>query len=258
MLRVWSVTVVLMLARSVYPASVLGRRVAYNKGALAAVKETSMVGTSLSDRWLLERIRSGDAQAWSQLVARYEGRLLACARRRLRDAEEARDVVQETFLALHNAALHLSQSWDLQTFLFSVLRNKIIDRLRKSGRHPLQQLQEENPGWNLASNRSGPSTQFRSQERRELESRALADALAQLVGEWKRRGEYEKLKVMELLLVKGWPNRQVAACLHIEPQRVANIRFAALERLRELLRQRQLNPDVFPELQPQCLSEEAG
>lgn len=203
-----------------------------------------------SDRWLLEQIRRGDTEAWAQLLARYEGRLLACARRRLRDPEASRDVVQETFLALHHAAPHLSASWDLQTFLFSVLRNKVIDLLRKQGRHPLQQLQEEMSEWNLSAGSSGPSTHLRSQERREMEARALADALAELVTDWKHRGEYEKLKVLELLLVKGWRNRQVADALGIAPQRVANIRFAALTRLQQLLRHRQLNPDVFPELQP--------
>ncbi|MCS7166243.1 MAG: RNA polymerase sigma factor [Gemmatales bacterium] len=203
----------------------------------------------ISDKLLLERIRQGDSEAWTQLVARYQGRLLASARRRLRDPNLAQDVVQETLLALHQAAPHLQHSWDLQTFLFSVLRNKIIDQLRKQGRHPLQQWADDPQLASVASGGAGPSTWFRHQERRDLEARTLAEVLQQLVSEWKGHGDYERLKVVELMFVKGWPNRQVAAFLKIDPQRVANIRFAVLERIRSLLRKRQLSPDVFPELQ---------
>lgn len=203
----------------------------------------------LSDQLLLERIRQGDAQAWTQLVERYQGRLLAAARRRLRDPTLAQDVVQETFLALHNALAHLPPSWDLQTFLFSVLRNKIIDQLRKQGRHPWQQWPEDPQLSQVTSPGVGPSTYYRHHERQELEARTLAEVLRELVHDWKTRGDYQRLMVVELLFVKGWANRQVAAFLGLDPQRVANIRFAVIERVRQLLQKRQLNPDIFPELQ---------
>ncbi|GBD36314.1 ECF RNA polymerase sigma-E factor [bacterium HR36] len=203
----------------------------------------------LSDELLLQRIREGDATSWEELVARYQGRLVAAARRRLRDQSLAHDVVQETFLALHKAASHLPATWDLQTFLFSVLRNKIVDVLRKQGRHPVHHWPEDPHFSAVAYAGAGPSTCCRRQERQELEAQTLAEVLRELVTEWKQRGDYERLQVIELLFVKGWPNRQVAAFLGLAPQRVANLRFAVVERLRQLLQKRALNPDVFPELQ---------
>ena len=53
---------------------------------------------------------------------------------------------------------------------------------------------------------------------------------------------------LELLMVKGWANRDVAAFLKISEQQVANFRFAAVKKLTEHIRLSNLPVDVFPEL----------
>ena len=63
------------------------------------------------------------------------------------------------------------------------------------------------------------------------------------------RRDYLRLKVLELLLVKGWANRDVAGFLAISEQQVANYRFAAVKKLTEHIRDAGLPADVFPELQ---------
>ena len=57
-----------------------------------------------------------------------------------------------------------------------------------------------------------------------------------------------RLKVLELLWVKGWANRDVAAFLEVSEQQVANYRFAAVKKLTEQIRAAGLSADVFPEL----------
>ena len=54
--------------------------------------------------------------------------------------------------------------------------------------------------------------------------------------------------MLELLLVKGWANRDVAKFLEIGEQQVANYRFAAMRKLAEHIRDAGLPADVFPEL----------
>ena len=54
--------------------------------------------------------------------------------------------------------------------------------------------------------------------------------------------------MLELLWVKGWANRDVAAFLGVGEQQVANYRFAAVKKLTEQIRDAGLSPDVFPEL----------
>ncbi len=89
----------------------------------------------------------------------------------------------------------------------------------------------------------------RSQERRDLESAAIVRSLGELIRTWKERGEYNRVKVLELLWVKGWANRDVAAFLKVSEQQVANYRFAAVRKLSEHVRGAGLSADVFPELQ---------
>ena len=73
--------------------------------------------------------------------------------------------------------------------------------------------------------------------------------LGQIIRGWQDKGDYTRLKVMELLWVKGWANRDVAAFLDISEQQVANYRFAAVKKLSELVRAAGLSADVFPDLQ---------
>jgi RNA polymerase sigma-70 factor (ECF subfamily) len=64
----------------------------------------------------------------------------------------------------------------------------------------------------------------------------------------RERGENVRLKVLELLWVKGWANKDVASFLGVGEQQVANYRFAAVRKLSEMIRDAGLSADVFPEL----------
>ncbi len=96
--------------------------------------------------------------------------------------------------------------------------------------------------------RKGVSSMARSAERKAIESGAVVKVLKTLIDNWKAEGECERIKVMELLLVKGWANKDVAAFLKIKEQQVANIRFAAVKKMTDAMRAEGLPADVFPEL----------
>src|SRR3954464_7840748 len=83
-----------------------------------------------ADRYLLERVRQSDGEAWSQLVAKFQGRLLAFARaQQVRDAD-AEDLVQDTFLRFLRGLDAYRGEASLETYLFLVLRRRIIDEMR--------------------------------------------------------------------------------------------------------------------------------
>jgi RNA polymerase sigma-70 factor (ECF subfamily) len=205
---------------------------------------------SESDRLLVEQIRRGDSRAWDQLIARYEGRLLAFVERRLRDRAASEDVVQETFIGFLNSLPNYDAQRELQTYLFTIASHKLTDHLRRSGRHPLHTGSDSSSDILQQQHDPGPaaSSLARSQERRQLESAAVAECLGRLVQEWRQRGDYARLKALELLLVKGWANRDVAAFLDLGEQQIANYRFAAVKKLGEHIRSAGLPADVFPEL----------
>src|SRR5215471_20681529 len=82
------------------------------------------------DRYLLQQIAHGDGEGWSQLVRTYQGRLLAFARSRLSRKEEAEDLVQDTFIAFLEGLKNFRENASVETFLFTILRRKLIDFFR--------------------------------------------------------------------------------------------------------------------------------
>jgi RNA polymerase sigma-70 factor (ECF subfamily) len=203
---------------------------------------------SENDRMLIQQIRAGDTRAWEHLIACYEGRLLAFVHRRLHDRAASEDIVQETFIGFLTSLPNFDERRALQTYLFTIASHKLTDHLRKSGRHPLSQAPDDVLQTKLAEG-PGASSLARGQERRELEAEALARGLESLLGEWQSRGEFVRVKTLELLFVKGWANRDAAAFLKISEQQVANIRFAAVKKISDAVRQAGLPADVFPALQ---------
>ena len=83
----------------------------------------------------------------------------------------------------------------------------------------------------------------------------LAEALGQLVREWIERGDFDRLRCLELLIVKGWPNKDVAKHLGLTEQAVASYKFQTVGRLKEMARRglesgtnRRLNKSRLEEL----------
>jgi RNA polymerase sigma-70 factor (ECF subfamily) len=89
----------------------------------------------------MSTVVNADRETWvKEAVARFEGPLTLYASRLLRDADGARDVVQETFLKLCGS--ERSEIEDhLAEWLFTVCRNRALDVLRKEQR--MSQLREE-------------------------------------------------------------------------------------------------------------------
>lgn len=200
---------------------------------------------------LVEQIRAGNEAAWNELIARFEGRLLAFVDSRLRRRDAAEDVVQETLIGFLSSLPNYDPSRSLEGYLFSIAAHKLTDHLRREGRRPALPLSagdSSGGSWNLPGKDRPASSIMRSGERRELEAVALAAAIREQVDRWRSRGEWWKICCAELLFVRGWANKDVATKLKISEQQVANQKFDFLARLRTLLERQKLSADVFPEL----------
>ena len=204
-----------------------------------------------TDTLLVSRIRDGETQAWDELIARFEGRLLAFVESRIGNRTASEDVVQEALIGFLNSLPNFDDSRPLESYLFSIAAHKLTDHLRREGRRPTLPLAghpSRNDSPDLPGPARGASSILRSGERRDLESAALVHALAEQVGRWRERGDWEKLKCIELLFVRGTANKDVAAELGISEQTVANYKFDFLARLRTLIQRQGLSQEVFPEL----------
>ena len=207
---------------------------------------------SQSDTLLIDRIRAGEADAWDELIGRFEGRLLAFVEIRLRDRNASEDVVQETFIGFLTSLPNYDARRPLESYLFSIAAHKLTDYLRRQGRRPALPLlgggTSSQDDWEVPGSQRAASSLARSGERQYLEEAALVQALRQLIAHWRSRGDWEKIQCTELLFVRGVANKDVATLLGITEQTVANYKFDFLAKLRASVRGQGLPVDVFPEL----------
>jgi len=206
---------------------------------------------SHTESLLIQHVRGGDAEAWRQLIAQFEGRLLAFVEKRTGNRSAAEDVVQETFVGFLTSLPNYDGRRPLEGYLFSIAAHKLTDLLRREGRRPTLPLMARDPSssqWEPMDHGRAVSSMARSSERRHLEEAALVSALAEQIDHCRRRGQWDRLCAAELLFVRGWSNKEVASRLRMTEQTVANYKFEFLARLRTAVRKQGLPEEVFPEL----------
>jgi RNA polymerase sigma-70 factor, ECF subfamily len=119
---------------------------------------------------LAARIAAGDRIAENEIVVHFAPRIRAMAVVRTRDPDLARDLTQDTLLAVLQA-MRKGQVRDgdrIEGFVAGVTRNVINNYRRRSLRHPESPLDEDTPAIAVDDDRDGP-------ERRRLMARALAE-----------------------------------------------------------------------------------
>jgi len=85
----------------------------------------------LDDRALVTRILEGDADRFTDLVARYEKRVVNYVYRITHRYEDAHDLAQEIFVKVYLALDRYDPKYQFSTWLFRIAQNSAIDALRK-------------------------------------------------------------------------------------------------------------------------------
>ena len=194
------------------------------------------MAASEADAYLIEAVQRGDQDAWRDIIGRYEGRLISFARRMLAQPAEAEDIVQETFLGLMRSLPNYDKRRSLETYLFAILRNKLNDHFRKQRggqRQSLESLELDDApdAWLSAET---PSRHLAGAEDLERQRSALVECLRKYVDQCRAQSRFQELMVVEMLMVIGMRNREVAADLELTETGVAGIKFRVLERWRDL------------------------
>lgn len=79
---------------------------------------------------LVEQCRSGDPQAFAQLVTLHEGMVFNLATRLLGNSEEAKDVSQDVFLQVYRALGRFEGRSSLKTWIYRICVNQCRNRRR--------------------------------------------------------------------------------------------------------------------------------
>jgi len=187
------------------------------------------------ERLMIASIRRGDPRAWEELIARYEGRLLAFVESRLGNRAASEDVVQEAFLGFLLSLPNYDEATPVESYLFSIAAHKLTDVLRREGRRPTLPLvlSDSRGGAEPPGSARRASSLVQSGERRFAEEQVIAQCLRDLVQSWIDGGEIERLECIELLFVLGWPNKSVAQRLGLSEQAVANHKHFVVAKLKD-------------------------
>jgi RNA polymerase sigma-70 factor (ECF subfamily) len=96
-----------------------------------------------SDEELMTEYLGGSSAAFGELFSRYAPMLLRIMRRRLRSAEDADELVQQTFLQMHRARNDFDAGRKLRPWLMTIAFNLQRELFRKRQRRPEAPLDTE-------------------------------------------------------------------------------------------------------------------
>jgi RNA polymerase sigma-70 factor (ECF subfamily) len=89
-----------------------------------------------NDIVLVERVQSGDKQAFNLLVQKYQFRIRHLVARFIKDSAEQEDIVQETFIKAYRAIARFRGDSAFYTWLYRIAVNTSKNYLVAAGRRP--------------------------------------------------------------------------------------------------------------------------
>jgi RNA polymerase sigma-70 factor (ECF subfamily) len=111
---------------------IFGKSVAFDREGLPQVASATYDSHAFAEAEVdfIERLRSGDPEAFDNLITRYSADIYAVLFRITENAEEAADLTQETFLSALKAIRTFRGESELKTWLFRIAVNHSRNRFR--------------------------------------------------------------------------------------------------------------------------------
>lgn len=191
-----------------------------------------------ADEHLLRLIADGDEDGWRQFVQRFQGRLLAFASRQVGSADSADDLVQETFVAFLRAMHSYRRDCELESFLFQILRRRIVDHFRRQGKRRELPVCGFAAGDDASPIDNAPSPEPPQSDREELDfaTAGLSFAISQLAGRLRELRKFRDLKIAEGVFFAGRGNQEIATLISATPNEIAVVKRRMIQRLSDHLR----------------------
>jgi RNA polymerase sigma-70 factor (family 1) len=88
--------------------------------------------SSLSDLQLVDLLKGDNEAAFTEIYGRYAEKLTGFASSKLYGLEDSRDVIHDVFVKLWEERKQLKVDRNLEAYLFTLIRYRIIDKIRKN------------------------------------------------------------------------------------------------------------------------------
>ena len=162
-------------------------------------------------RALIEQIKQGNQQAFTQLVQMYRNQVASIAYKLVNDYDEAADITQTVFVKMAKNIWRYDDRKKFYTWLYRITVNASIDHMRKNRRHnhePLEDFHES-----IESSLATPEFTY---QRQQLEG--YIEQAAQSLNDKQRSAfmlrDVEGCKIDDVANIMGMPEATVRWYLH--------------------------------------------
>jgi RNA polymerase sigma-70 factor, ECF subfamily len=164
---------------------------------------------------LVKRAQAGDSAAFTQLVHRYDRKVLQTAQQILNDVPDSQDVYQETFIRAYRHLPSFRYECQFGTWLMRIAINAARTRLRQRRLRQFIALEDQ------------AAVELKSDPDMPLDSSLVRQHVARLPA---------KLQiVVTLKYFQGYKIREIAEMMQCQEGTVKNYLFRAVEKLRKLM-----------------------
>lgn len=188
-----------------------------------------MLLDDLPDADLIARVQAGDKNAYRPLVVRYQARVHAMVLGMVRDAEEAKDIVQNAFIKAYQNLDSFRTESSFYTWIYRIAMNLAIDHCRKGKRRKTSSFDEavasrDDDGELLLTHHA--DSPHKALARKQLQARIFR-AMDELTE--------EQREVVLLREVEGLSYKEIADSMGIPEGTVMSRLFYARKKLQALL-----------------------
>ena len=174
----------------------------------------------MDDATLMSRVRSGDRDAFGQLVDRHKDALVNYLTGLTRSRDRAEELAQESFLRLYQSLARYREQGQFVPFLFRIATNLLRSEERRARRFRILSMKFFSNGHDPRPTPQAELLQAEAGER-------VAEALAELPLKYR--------SPITLREIEGWSYREIASALRCQEGTVKSRINRGRERLRRLL-----------------------
>ncbi len=105
--------------------------------------ELGRSSVDVSDEELMEAWKNGYEEAFSRLYHRYHKKIFGYLMNRMRSESKAQEVFQDVYMKLHRNRTKYDKKYPFRPWLFTIVRNAMIDAIRSNRQSGFVEFQEE-------------------------------------------------------------------------------------------------------------------
>lgn len=168
----------------------------------------------------IKELGKGSHKAFNAIYEMYADKLYSFVLAHTKSRETASDIVQETFLSLWSMRESLSVEGSLQSLLFTIANNKIIDLFRKQINKTEMELY------------IGYKEEASQDEYCKVEAKLLYDDFVRTLKLCKKLLTGRQLEIYELSREKGKSIEEISSALNLSEQTVKNQLTTSMKKIR--------------------------